>query len=196
MVQPRVFNGPFVGCGISYCSRGTQVYHFKDVPRNNFLSSLPRVSSGLRSRLSSYQVVCAAGVKPSPIYYAGAGILHFSSQSFSLAPSLSILSGVSLYPPFASHFPTTHPDPTCSAFLFSYLFRLTLCTLFLLSCCSNYKLYQRTLTANACNEVLVPRYRAEKPSKKRYRNFRSGTNKTVMIRLFAMQVIILLEKLH
>jgi len=44
------------------------------------------------------------------------------------------------------------------------------------------KLYQRTLTANGCNEVSVPSETLEK-SRVRYRNFR--TDASVMIRLLA-----------
>lgn len=70
-----------------------ELYHFKDVPRNKFISSLLRVSSDPpRRSLSSYQVVCAARVKLYPIYYVSAGTLYFtrpraSSYAFLPLPS-------------------------------------------------------------------------------------------------------------
>lgn len=44
------------------------LYHFKDVPRNKFVSSQPGVSSNLARSLSSYQVVYTRSVKRSLRY--------------------------------------------------------------------------------------------------------------------------------
>jgi len=152
------------------------------VPRNKFLSSLPRVSSGLHSRLSSYQVVCATEVKPSPIYYAGAGVRtsRFSSRASSLAPLFDLdpfrlpLPPVSCFPvhvlpgsfgtfllfasfPLHSHTSSTIVIPgVASRFARSFflLRRGTIC---------KRKLYQQTLTANVVTRC---RYRV-KPSRNR-----------------------------
>lgn len=59
------------------------LYHFKDVPRNKFVSSLPGVSSNLARSLSSYQVVYTRSVKRSLRYIMQLPYLNFISPSHS-----------------------------------------------------------------------------------------------------------------